>query len=81
MAKANNYKPCSVRDGKFVEPCTTLASVVGKSVSHQHFTNFKTGQPARSFFVLKSGEHQKKGIVLNCCPFCGERIDAPVQGG
>lgn len=76
---ANEWKPCTVRDGRFVEPCATLASVEGRAVSHQHFTNFKTGAPARSFFVLKSGDHQKKGIVLNVCPFCGTRIDAPVN--
>jgi hypothetical protein len=79
MAKPKKYKPCYVRDGRFVEPCVSLASVVGNAVSHQHFTNMTTGKPSRSFFVLKSGDHKQKGIVMNCCPFCGVRIDAPVN--
>lgn len=77
MAKPK-YKPCKVTGGRFVEPCVTLNSVIGKAVEHRHLTNMKTGKPSRSFVILKSGEHREKGIILNCCPFCGTRIDAPV---
>ena len=76
---SDDYKPCSVRDGSFVEPCVTLASVVGKAVDHMTYIHMPTGKPSRSFFVLKSGEHREKGIVMNCCPFCGTRIDTPVS--
>lgn len=76
---ADDYKPCRVRDGAFVEPCVTLARAVGKAVEHMHYVNFKTGKPSRSFVVLKSGEHRAEGIVMNHCPFCGTRIDAPVS--
>lgn len=24
--------------------------------------------------VLRAGKHQRRGVVMNFCPFCGERI-------
>jgi len=79
-----NY-PCRIEDGRFVLPCASLASVFdgnssgrGRALYLEHLTNIKTLKPSRSFVVMRMGEHAKKGIILNCCPFCGERIDAPV---
>lgn len=79
--------PCTVRDGRFVEPCTSLANAFdgtpmgsGRALFLMSMTNLRTLVPTRSFVVLRMGNHLKKGIALNCCPFCGERIDAPFSG-
>lgn len=68
---------CTVRDGRFVVPCAVLADAVGGAVAHAHYIDMTERKPSRSFFVLKSGAHKHKGIAMNVCPFCGERIDAP----
>ena len=82
---SDTFKRCSVRDGRFIEPCASLEGVFdghawgkGRGLFLQQMTHLPTGKPSRSFVVLRMGEHKEKGIVLNCCPFCGERIDAPV---
>lgn len=76
---------CAVKDGLFVEPCETLAAATaggngyrGAGIVCVSLSNISTGSPTRTFYSVRSGEHRSKGIVLNCCPFCGERIDAPV---
>lgn len=73
------HRKCAVRDGRFVEPCETLQKSFGRGVNHVNWSNHETRQPSRSFVTIKSGEFQKNGIVVNCCPFCGERIDAAVE--
>jgi hypothetical protein len=76
---------CTVREGRFVEPCDTLAQAVdnnipgfskAKGVFRQDLTNMKTKQPSRTYFGLKSKQFPN-GLLFNCCPWCGERIDAP----
>lgn len=89
MAKQKLRKKCTVRDGKFVEPCSALESVImygnprGKQRGIYMWTyhSFKsvTSGPTRSFVGVKSGEHVEKGMIFNFCPFCAESIDAPVQ--
>ena len=78
-------RKCRVRDGQFVEPCPSLQDVFdgsgfgkGRALFLQQLTHIPTMKPSRSFVVLRMGKHKDKGIVLNCCPFCGERIDAPI---
>lgn len=68
---------CTIKDGRFVVPCVVLAGAVGGAVDHAHYYDMAKREPSRSFFVLKSGAHKGKGIAMNVCPFCGERIDAP----
>lgn len=75
---------CTVRDKRFVEPCASLRTAFdghshgrGRGLFMLTLTNTATLKPSRSFVVLRMGEHVKKGVALNCCPFCGERIDAP----
>jgi hypothetical protein len=34
----------------------------------------KNGMRIGTVIVLKSGEFRKNGVVLNHCPFCGNRI-------
>ena len=76
--------PCKVRDGKFVDPCTSLEGAMfgspfgrGNGLFLYDLSNLKTGKPTRSFVVLRTGKNSERGVALNCCPFCGERIDAP----
>jgi hypothetical protein len=68
---------CTVKDGRFVVPCVPLADAVGGAVDHAHYIDMTNQKPSRSFFVLKSGAYKGKGMAMNVCPFCGERIDAP----
>ena len=82
MPKLN---PCRVKDGSFVVPCDALASCFdgnawgkGRALYLNELTHLPTGKPSRSFVVMRLGEHRGTGIVLNVCPFCGTRIDAPV---
>lgn len=79
-------KRCTVDKGRFVVPCSTLETAFegsawgkGRGLFLNELTHFPTGTPSRSFVVLRLGQHRERGIVLNCCPFCGERIDAPVS--
>ena len=76
---------CTVRDGKFVEPCKTLAEAVdnnipgfskAKGIFRQDLTNMTTQQPSRTVFGIKSKQFPN-GLLFNNCPWCGERIDAP----
>lgn len=76
---------CAVRDGLFVEPCDSLQSATDnnipgfsktKGIASWHLTNINTGKPSRSYWGVKSKNHQN-GFLFNFCPFCGERIDAP----
>lgn len=68
---------CTIRDGRFVVPCVPLADAVGGAVDHAHYIDIANRRPSRSYFVLKSGAYKAKGMAMNVCPFCGERIDAP----
>jgi hypothetical protein len=36
--------------------------------------SMKTGDFTRDLVVLKSGDHGKKGIVMNNCPFCAKPL-------
>lgn len=80
-------RKCAVEDGRFVIPCDTLESVFdgnswgkGRGLFLNELTHLPTGRRSRSFVLMRMGLHKDNGIVLNCCPFCGERIDAPVLG-
>lgn len=75
---------CTVRAGKFVKPCDTLEAASEPFFSHTKargiyacvLTNLTTGKPSRTFFIIRTRLHPK-GLALNVCPWCGERIDAP----
>jgi hypothetical protein len=76
---------CTVKDGKFIEPCDTLSKAcelgnpppgTQRGIYLWQLTNTETHKPSRSFFGVKTTEHPK-GLAFNVCPWCGERIDAP----
>ncbi len=74
---------CTVEEGKFVRPCPSLASAAevghprGKQKGIYAWVLSTPEGPTRTFFGVKSGDHKDRGLALNFCPFCGERIDAP----
>lgn len=77
-------KPCSIRDGLFLEPCWGLSTSVHGPASKsgglhiRRMTSFVTMKPARTYAVVRRSAHRDENdIVLNNCPFCGVKIDAP----
>jgi hypothetical protein len=73
---------CQIKKGR-IAPCKGLASVLEldggrgtrrQGVKLQTIINFKTGKFSREWVVLKSGDYNKTGIVMNYCPFCRESI-------
>lgn len=80
---------CTVRDGRFVEPCVDLDQncEIGtpprgkqRGIWEWLYSNTETHEPSRSFFGAKT-THRPKGMLFNFCPWCGERIDAPFING
>jgi hypothetical protein len=79
---------CTVREGRFVDPCDTLDRMVenqfsafsrAKGITRWAYTNMKTREPSRTFFGVKC-RAQPNGILFNFCPFCGAQIDVPFVG-
>lgn len=61
-----------VTKGPRIAICEALSEALdGKVVKQVQLTNVRTGEPTRQLIVLHTGEHRKKGIVMNHCPFCG----------
>lgn len=79
---------CSVRDGRFVEPCCTLQKQIEyctnagrfKGLFALNYTNIHTREPSRSMVGIKTGKTDKGGLLLNFCPWCGTDISAPAFG-
>jgi hypothetical protein len=77
---------CSMREKVFPEPCSGLLQILesihprstGKGITKLAYTDLETLKPSRTFIIAKLGEHKKNGLILNFCPFCGERIDGAV---
>ena len=78
---------CSVRDGRFVEACTSLKMATdnnipgfskAKGIFRSELTNMKTHQPSRTYYGVKSKQYPN-GLLFNFCPFCGCDIGAPFQ--
>jgi hypothetical protein len=76
---------CTVRDGRFVEPCDALSELIDvdapgfsrkRGVFQNTYTNMKTHGPSRSFVGLKCDTY-KNGMLFNFCPICGTKIDEP----
>lgn len=77
---------CTVRDGRFVEPCKTLMEATdnhgfskARGIFRSELHNMKLMKPSRTYFGIKS-KRFPNGILFNNCPFCGEEIDAPFNG-
>lgn len=86
--KTEKFGPlkCSMKEKVFVKPCGGLQQIMenihqlstAKGVTTVTLRNLDTFKPSRSYVVAKLGKHKKRGIIFNCCPFCGERIDGAV---
>lgn len=76
---------CTIRDGKFVEPCDALGAATeyghprGKQKGIFAYAWSNMEGPTRTVFGAKSGEHVARGLLFNFCPYCGVRIDEPVK--
>lgn len=74
---------CRIIDGKYVSPCWGLSrqSQLGikGGIEYVPLYDFQLRQQSRSYFVLQGVRARDiKPVVLNYCPFCGEKIDAAV---
>lgn len=76
---------CTVRDGKFVEPCDILAETTeyghprGKQKGIYAWAWSNSEGPTRTMFGAKSGERVTPGMLFNFCPFCGKPISEPTE--
>jgi len=52
----------------------TLQAGHGGGVTEELLFNARFTKAIGRIFILRSGEFKKNGIVLNFCPFCGQRI-------
>ena len=76
---------CTVDEDRFVRPCDRLSETLEdggpygnrKGIFAWELHNLRENKPSRTFIGVKGGEHRKKGLLFNFCPFCGVRIDAP----
>lgn len=80
---------CNVRDGLFVEPCSTLEECTQnpfpgfskkKGISRWDMKR-RTDQgsmPSRTYFGIMCDAYPN-GMLLNWCPFCGTDISGPFQ--
>jgi hypothetical protein len=73
--------PCALSDGH-VTPCWALGEALqergrgtrSQGLEFQTLVNMETMAHSRDLVVLKSGQHGKKGLALNFCPFCREEL-------
>lgn len=81
MTKKKRW-PCTVDAGE-VKQCWALDEVLqrpggrgtrAQGVEVQSLVNMDTFKFSRNLIVMKSGQHGKKGLVMNLCPFCGGEL-------
>ena len=66
-----------------IKPCVAL-----KEVTSDYQGHYKKGMSimpinqlisnnfvhVKDYLIVKNGQHAKKGLVCNYCPFCGEKV-------
>ena len=70
---------CTVAENGSVVACRALSSAVEanalqtkrKGVVRWSFIDIATGRTSRVLYGVRSGIHQKHGLVFNHCPWCG----------
>lgn len=79
-------RKCKLVDGRLKTMCEGMKGVVQdqhtrgtrmQGVSILNLFNMETMKPSRQLVVLKSGDHGKKGLVMNVCPFCTAVVYRP----
>lgn len=84
-------KECAIsEDGQHVLPCDALQKITefgnptGRKKGvfawrlHAWDAESDSFKPSRTIYGAKSGDHVGDGCLFNFCPFCGERIYAPL---
>lgn len=78
---------CSIRDGRFVDPCWPLEENVhnhapgfikAKGIGEWSLTNITTHKPSRRYYGVLTRANPT-GFLFNFCPFCGTDISAPFK--
>lgn len=72
---------CEVQGDK-ITPCHTLGKALeygnpaarSKGLFIPERVNINTGEPGTDIAQLHSGGYVGRGVALNYCPFCGEKI-------
>lgn len=64
------------RNGNDIEWCRPCIEILDeqKGMHLWNMVDIRTGKTCRRLLVAKLGDHRKKGIVFNHCPFNGEDI-------
>lgn len=81
MADVVTVIKCTVvlSPSKRLEACSALRSLVtnkhnGLGIDWDQLVNLETHKPTRERWLIRSGAHSKKGILLNFCPMCGTEL-------
>lgn len=83
MAKKKRVLFCSLRKGE-ITVCDALDEVLefpnGQGTKYQglklySMVSMDTMEFSRNIVVIKSGQHAKKGLIMNFCPFCREELN------
>lgn len=55
--------------------CVGLGRVLDDARIRSHIVyNLPTCEPVKWMVAIHAGEHKKNGIVMNFCPFCGQKL-------
>lgn len=81
--KAADVTPCHFDGNGQLTACWALRSVTEpsarKGIVSWIFYDLKTMKRTRTLVGAKSGDHAKKGVVFNYCPFCGEPVHTEAE--
>ena len=78
----SEYEPCKFMKGGYAESfCESMSRTLDTEKTKRHRGVFQQDIVEHPSFkklgvriVIKSGEFAKDGIVINVCPFCGEKV-------
>lgn len=86
--KQTETADCLIKPGRQIAPCRGLTEVIGRShndagggVRIAQLVKLTTFEASRQIVILHSGRHNKKGIVMNFCPFCGTDLTPLLADG
>jgi hypothetical protein len=82
LRDTNKVVKCTAKAGGYAETlCDALNSVgdtsprkQSKGIFFGQMVNFETGEDVGVRVIIKQGNHQANGLVLNNCPFCGGEL-------
>lgn len=82
MTAEDKQKKCVAKGGGYLDKaCWALRDAVqmqpnkrSKGVFSRRIINIKTHQTVGTMVTLHSGDYVGSGVLMNYCPFCGERL-------